>query len=253
VDGRDPEDPEQPALGGALRGPAVLLHRPGGLRPPGCEELAPRLRVAGRVGEQDVGEQYRHALPLLGHGRGRREGSRVRRGSRSGIVPEDRPVDGLHVRPRLGSELLDEHAAGVRVRLEGIRLPAGPVEREDQLPAQSLAVGVLRDEGLQLGHELGVPARRQVGVDPVLEGGEAKVVQVRGRTPGGLAGEVGQRTAVPERERLAEERTARRQVAALRLPDEPPEAVEVELVRGDPQPVARRDRLEPVSEHAPQP
>ena len=45
----------------------------------------------------------------------------------------------LQRRAWVDPELLDEHAAGVMVDLQRLRLATGAVEREHQLPAQALA------------------------------------------------------------------------------------------------------------------
>ena len=100
-----------------------------------------------------------------------------------------------------------------------------------------------RHERLQLGDELGVPAEREVGLDPVLERGYVHLVEARDLVLGkALVGEIRQREAAPECQRLPEllarrlriaggERRAAVRHAAL-------EAVAVELVRLEPQHVA---------------
>ena len=67
--------------------------------------------------------------------------------------------------------------ARVPVRLERLGLSARAVEREHQLAAQALAMGVLRDQRLQLADQLGVAAERKVGLDALLERREAQVVE----------------------------------------------------------------------------
>ena len=104
-----------------------------------------------------------------------------------------------------------------------------------------------RDQRFQLGDELGVSAEREIGVDPVLEGGDMQLVQAPDLVLGeALVGEIRQGKAAPELERLPEvagrrlrlargERRAAVREAAL-------EAVAVELVRLEPQGVAVSDR-----------
>ena len=59
-------------------------------------------------------------------------------------------------------------ASGVRpVDLQRLRLAAGAVEGEHQLPAQTLLQRVLGDERLELPDQVDVPAERQIGVDPL--------------------------------------------------------------------------------------
>ena len=70
--------------------------------------------------------------------------------------------------------------------------------------AQPLAERVLRDQLLELADELRVAAGLEVGRDPLLEHREAQLLQTgHGRQRERLVGEVGQRLAPPELERLA--------------------------------------------------
>jgi hypothetical protein len=104
----------------------------------------------------------------------------------------------------LDPEALDERLARRTIGRERVSLPAGAVERQHQLPAEPLAVRMLGDERLQLGDELAVPAEREVGVDSLLEHGQALLLESAGRRRReGLAVEVGQRRATPEGERIA--------------------------------------------------
>ena len=61
-----------------------------------------------------------------------------------------------------------------------------------------------RNELLQFGHQLARPTERELCVDPFLERGKASLFQVR-RLGGNewLVGEIIQRRAAPEAERLA--------------------------------------------------
>jgi hypothetical protein len=73
---------------------------------------------------------------------------------------------------------------------------------------------VVPHKRLELGHEQGVPADREVGFDSQVERRETNLVQPRDRALGErLVGEVGKRCATPQDKRLAQE--VRR---ALRLP-----------------------------------
>ena len=67
------------------------------------------------------------------------------------------------------SELLDEDSAGASVCLERLRLAPGTVERDHQLSAQSLPVGMSTHDGLELGDQRAVAPERQVRIDPVFE------------------------------------------------------------------------------------
>src|SRR5204862_6847660 len=69
------------------------------------------------------------------------------------VVTQDRALELLELRARLEPELLDEDAATLAVARERLRLPARPVEREHQLPAQLLSQRLLCDERLELRDE----------------------------------------------------------------------------------------------------
>ena len=103
--------------------------------------------------------------------------------------------------PRLEPELIDEESHAP-VRCEGVRLPAAAVEREHQLRVQTLAPRMLAREPLQLGDELRVAARRQLGLHPQLDDGHAKLLQAPDLRDGERgARELGQRRSSPERQR----------------------------------------------------
>ena len=78
----------------------------------------------------------------------------------------------------LQAQLLLEHPATRLVRVQRVRLPARAVEREHQLAAKSLAVGMLGDQRLELRHECGITAEDEVGVDPLLERSEPQLLQL---------------------------------------------------------------------------
>jgi hypothetical protein len=64
---------------------------------------------------------------------------------------------------------------------------------------------VLGGECLELADELGVLARREIRVDPLLERAEAQLLELRRmRLRERLVGEVGQRRPAPQREGLAQ-------------------------------------------------
>ena len=84
------------------------------------------------------------------------------------VVIEDLALEPLQLRARLDTQLVHERAPRPLIRVQRLRLSARPVEREHQLSAQTLAKRVPRDERLQLGDQVVVPAKRQVGLDPLL-------------------------------------------------------------------------------------
>ena len=121
------------------------------------------------------------------------------------VLAQDRALQLLQRRARLDPELVDEHAAGGLVGGQRLGLAARPVEREHQLAAQALAEGVLRRQRVELRDQRGVAAEREVGVDPHLDREQVHLLEAPDRRLGErLVGEVGERGAAPERERLAQ-------------------------------------------------
>ena len=116
----------------------------------------------------------------------------------------------------------------------------GSVQGRHQTPPQALSERVLGDESLELSDQLVVVPEREVGVDPGLRRRQPDLLEPGdGGLGEALVGEVRERRAPPERQRLAEPlRRARppgRDASRL-LPfvHQPLEAVEIELVRARP-------------------
>ena len=96
---------------------------------------------------------------------------------------------------------------------------------------RTLVEGTLGDRRLQLGHELGVASQLQLRVDEIRLGSGAQLLEPRRLEPGeGLVGEVGERRAAPQPERLAQLRRASSRVLSSPLRDEPLEAAEIRLL-----------------------
>ena len=111
----------------------------------------------------------------------------------------------------------------------GAAVAAG--EREHQLASQPLTRRVLGDERRELADELGMTAERELGVDSVLERCEAQLLEPRACGLGeALVGEVRERRAAPERERLAQLRRRVRECGLSRVPQQRLEPVEVDLI-----------------------
>jgi hypothetical protein len=91
---------------------------------------------------------------------------------------------------------------------------------------------MLARERLELADHLCASTEREVGVDALLERGEAKLLEASDlRSCERLPLEIGERRAAPERERFPEKARDLDRRRALRLRDEPFEAEQVELVR----------------------
>ena len=112
-------------------------------------------------------------------------------------------MQALQLRPRLDADLLDQRVARVAVGLERVRLAAAAVERQHPLGVQALAQRVVGQQRLDLGDDLLVAAGGQVGVDRELRGGQAQLLDPADlRERERLVGDVGQRLAAEQRERL---------------------------------------------------
>ena len=106
---------------------------------------------------------------------------------------------------------------------------------------------MLRHQCLQLCDQLVVAPEREVGLDPQLDRRQPDLLQTSDRRLGeALVGEVGERGAPPQRQRLAQPlRGVGRQAAGAQTPrlvHQPFELVEIEIVGLDPDQVARRPR-----------
>ncbi len=138
---------------------------------------------------------------------------------------------------RVHAQLLAEAGTHGLVGVQRAGLTSAAVEREDQLPAQSLVQGLPTDECLELADQRGVPAAGEVGLDAVLHDLQALRVQ-----PAGVTAERGEPVeaheggSTPQPERLPQ------QVRGLRVPgsrqrlptlaSQHPELVDVHLRRG---------------------
>jgi len=92
----------------------------------------------------------------------------------------------------LKPQVLSQHPPRVLVRGQRVGLTAGAIEREHELPVETLAYGVTSAERFELRDESVMLAEREVGVDPILA--YTCQVQVHDQTndwevAGGLRGE----------------------------------------------------------------
>ena len=179
----------------------------------------------------------RHRIELA------RQLGRRRRQPERGIVAQDRRLKLPQLRTRVDADLVRELAVRVVIGVEGLRLPAGSVQREHEQTRQPLAGGMLGDQPPQVGDELRVPARGERGLHPDLDRRQPLLLEpldVALREP--LEGEVGERRSTPQRERLAQDgrRVVRAVVAqrAAAVVDQPLEPLGVELARLDVEAVA---------------
>ena len=164
---------------------------------------------------------------------------------------EDRPLELAQLVAGLDAELLHQLPARLPVDGESVRLAAALVEGLHQQRLRPLAQRVRRHQSLQLGDQLGVEAGGEVGLDPLLEGGDAELVQahrlgVRER----LVREIGEGRAAYELECLPQQlRLAAGLGGGTRLTQQLLEARRVDLLRIDAQQVAAGMGLDRVGSH----
>ena len=136
-----------------------------------------------------------------------------------------------------------QRPACVGVRRERVGLPPGAVEREDELAPQPLAEWVRPHELFELRHELRLASEGELGVDPVLDDAQAKLLEPCDLRLGErLVRELRQGRAAPEGERRTEAIGGRGGVAVGEPPppllDECGELVDVAGTGGDAEDVA---------------
>jgi hypothetical protein len=155
---------------------------------------------------------------------------------------------------RLESELRIESLAHVAENVERLGLASAAIEREHQLAAEAFAEGMLGGQGSQLADELGVSSELEVGVNALLERGQAKLFEscrLDGRE--GLGRDARKRWSAPEREGVGEHARTLRRLELRGLSDEVLEAVEVELSGIDADRIAGCAACNPVAEYLAQP
>ncbi len=120
---------------------------------------------------------------------------------------EDRLLEGAQRRGGGEPELGGQAAAVAVVGGKRLGLAVAAVQREHLLAAQALASGMVGDELGELGDDLGVAAEREVGIDAVLGGAQAAILQAgRGGSDGVLVREILQGRPAPECERVGQQR-----------------------------------------------
>ena len=123
------------------------------------------------------------------------------------------------------------------------------------MAAEPLAKRMLRDEGLELGNQLGVAPQGELGLDPCLDGDEPFLLEPGGLGPGERRGpNICESGATPERERLTESLGGCRGTQGAGTDHEPAEQLEIDLAGLGPQRVAGATRLQTLgAQNAPQP
>src|SRR5262249_22989345 len=120
-------------------------------------------------------------------------GSLVSREVERGVLVENRLEQALEILTRLGPEILDGTGPRPVVRLERLLRAWRRVEREHELPAETLPTRVLGDERLELADERRVPAERERSLDPFLGCEQPQLLEPRALGPRKLLeGELGE-------------------------------------------------------------
>src|SRR5205085_12026615 len=170
VEIRDPERPESGDDGPRARSDRYLLDDPVTARVDSRERIRGDAREPGRPSAKlDGGDDRPCCKQADGAGAERDPRPAIRRDERRPswrcgpleclVLPQDRCLQLLERAAGLDAQLLVEHASGLRVELEGIRLPPGPVEREHQLLAKALPKRMLSDQALELGDQSGLTTK----------------------------------------------------------------------------------------------
>ena len=121
------------------------------------------------------------------------------------ILGQDRSLELLKLASGLEPEFVDQLTPGDAVALKRLGLAPRSVQRDHQLTDQALARRMLAHQRLELPHQPCVLAEREPRVDSILQSAKPRLPK-----PGDLAlrealvGEIGQRLAAPQRERLAQ-------------------------------------------------
>jgi hypothetical protein len=147
------------------------------------------------------------------------------------------------------AQLFGQHPPGVLEDRQRLGRPPAGVQRPHQLHAQPLPQRVRGHQRLQLRHDPALPPHGQLRLDAILDGGQTQLLQ-----PGHLrlgsqsAGHIGQGWPAPQPQRLTQQRGGARMITGRqRLPPlagQPLEAVRVDILRVDREPVPRRLELD---------
>jgi hypothetical protein len=84
-------------------------------------------------------------------------------------VREDRLLEAPQPRTGLERQLLREDSPSLLKHLQRVRLPTASVERQHQLPPQTLPERALLERSAYGGHEVGVLAERESCLEPLLQ------------------------------------------------------------------------------------
>ncbi len=139
---------------------------------------------------------------------GDRTGHRFRHAGwgQCGVVGEDRRLQSAQLRPRIEAEFLAQELTALLEDPQGVGLPSAAVEREHQQPSHALTKGMGGDQFLELNDGPMVTPELQLEIKPVLGHRKSQLGQPGDRSRGEfVVGEVGKRSASPDRIRLGQQ------------------------------------------------
>ena len=145
---------------------------------------------------------------------------------------QDRALERVQLLAWLQSELV-QPIARVAVGRQRLRLPAGTVQRQHQLPVQPLPERLPRNEGLQLADQLRVPTKGEIGVNSILESRQPQILKPLALDPRERLVELGQCRTTPERERLLQHLCGTLGLGAPGVRQQPLEPQQIELLGVD--------------------
>ncbi len=121
------------------------------------------------------------------------------------LMSQNRLLQATQLLAGLEPQFSREHVSGPAICRQGVHLPAAPIQREHELPPQTLAQRMLGDELLEFGDEPLVATDLKLRFDSFLEGFEAQLGQPRNLCLcERLVHKVGIRIPPPQRKALGE-------------------------------------------------
>ena len=238
------------------------VHEDGGARLVRDRECEPRLADAPGAGERDQAgfapaheRGDRSTLEVApDERRGRRElwvGRRRRRRVEPRILAQDRLLEVAQLRAGVDAEPVHERGPRLAVGLERLGLAIRAVQRQDELRTQALAQGLGGDERVELRHQRGVAAERELRIEASLQRDQPQLLETTGLAPRErLVGEIRERGSAPETERFSEDGGGAGAVPLaeqpLSLADEALEPLGVDLAFPEAEQVPGRARDDPV-------
>lgn len=220
---------------------ATELERQPALADPGRaheRQQAGALEVPRQLGQLRLAPLERGARP--------REVARRRHrrpvGVQAGVLAQHGGVQCAGLGARIDPQLLHQCGAQAAVDLRGLDLVAGAVQREHELGGEALVQGVVLDQDAEAAQHLLLLSEPQAQLEQQLETGDPVGVQAGGCCKGeGQLAQVGQGLRLPLRDCLLDQLDGVARLllrAGAPLPEHRVEAVDVDLLRVERQPVA---------------